>query len=154
MSKRLFTIIGVLQKVLQALLGEGLRLRSWHSPPLLLNIRVKKKLHWFTDNTSVVSVVHNGSRAVELQSPVLSISFYFCAISGFPLKWSGVLAILIIRLIIWVELLVLTTTLLLTTFFRIRILNESLTHWIGLPVITTPSFRALNLDFTNPTLKP
>ena len=46
----------------------------------------KKKLHWFSDNTSVVSVVHNGSRAVELQSPVLSISFCFCTISGFPLK--------------------------------------------------------------------
>lgn len=42
MSKRLFTIIGVLQKVLKALLGEGLRLRSWHFPPLLLNFRVKK----------------------------------------------------------------------------------------------------------------
>lgn len=33
----------------------------------------RKELLWFTDNTSVVSVVHNGSRAVELQSPVLSI---------------------------------------------------------------------------------
>ena len=35
--------------------------------------RKRKELLWFTDNTSVVSVVHNGSRAVELQSPVLSI---------------------------------------------------------------------------------
>ena len=33
----------------------------------------RKELLRFTDNTSVVSVVHNGSRAVELQSPVLSI---------------------------------------------------------------------------------
>ena len=33
------------------------------------------------------------------------------------------------------------------------IVNGGPTQWIGLPVVTTPSFRALILDFTNPALK-
>ena len=37
-----------------------------------------KKVAWFTDNTSVVSIVHNGSKVTELQSLALSI-FIVCA---------------------------------------------------------------------------
>ena len=39
------------------------------------------------------------------------------------------------------------------TCFICWILNGGPTQWIGLPVVTTPSFRALILDFTNPALK-
>ena len=47
-----------------------------------------KKGAWFTDNTSVVSIVHNGSRVEKLQSLALSI-FHVCARSGISLemKW-------------------------------------------------------------------
>ena len=47
-----------------------------------------KKVAWFTDNTSVVSIVHNGSRAEELLSLALSI-FHVWASSGISLemKW-------------------------------------------------------------------
>ena len=54
---------------------------------MLLIFRVKK-VAWFTDSTSVVSIVHNGSRVEELQSLALSI-FHVCASSGISLemKW-------------------------------------------------------------------
>ena len=47
-----------------------------------------KKVAWFTDNTSLVSIVHNGSRVEKLQSLALSI-FHVCARSGISLemKW-------------------------------------------------------------------
>ena len=47
-----------------------------------------KKVAWFTDNTSVVSIVHNGSKVTELQSLALSV-FNVCACSGISLemKW-------------------------------------------------------------------
>ena len=40
-----------------------------------------KKVAWFTDNTSVVSIVYNGSKVTELQSLALSI-FNVCARTG------------------------------------------------------------------------
>lgn len=47
-----------------------------------------KKVVWFTDNTSVVSIVQNGSKVSELQSLALS-TFNVCARSGICLeiKW-------------------------------------------------------------------
>lgn len=47
-----------------------------------------KRVAWFTDSTSVVSIVHNGSKVVELQSLALSI-FNVCVLSGISLemKW-------------------------------------------------------------------
>ena len=47
-----------------------------------------KKVAWFTDNTSVVSIVHNGSKVTELQSLALSV-FNVCACSGIflEMKW-------------------------------------------------------------------
>ena len=47
-----------------------------------------KRVAWFTDNTSVVSIVHNGSKVTELQSLALSI-FNVCARHGISLeiKW-------------------------------------------------------------------
>ena len=47
-----------------------------------------KKVAWFTDNTSVVSIVHNGSKVTELQSLAFSI-FNVCARHGISLeiKW-------------------------------------------------------------------
>ena len=42
---------------------------------------------------------------------------------------------------------------LLMTCFICCIVNGGPTQWIGLPVVTTPSFRALILDFNNPALK-
>ena len=46
------------------------------------------KVAWFTDNTSVASIVHNGSKVMELQALALSI-FQVCASSGISLetKW-------------------------------------------------------------------
>ena len=47
-----------------------------------------KKVAWFNDNSSVVSIVHNGSRVEELLSLALSI-FHICASSDISLemKW-------------------------------------------------------------------
>lgn len=47
-----------------------------------------KRVAWFTDNNSVVSIVHNGSKVTELQSLALSI-FNVCARHGISLeiKW-------------------------------------------------------------------
>ena len=47
-----------------------------------------KKVAWFTDNTSVVSIVHNSSRVEELQSLALPI-FHVCASSGISreMRW-------------------------------------------------------------------
>lgn len=47
-----------------------------------------KKVAWFTDITSVVSIVHNGSKITELQSLALSV-FNDCARYGISLeiKW-------------------------------------------------------------------
>ena len=44
-----------------------------------------KKVAWFTDNTSVVSIVHNGSKVTELQSLALSI-FIVCTHFGISLE--------------------------------------------------------------------
>ena len=107
-----------------------------------------KKVAWFTDNTSVVSIVHNVSRVEELQSLVLSI-FHVCASSGISLemKWiprdSNHQADSLSRII----------------DFDDYSINDDVFHmldckcggpaqWIGLPVVATPSFRALILDFT------
>ena len=47
-----------------------------------------KKVAWFIDNTSVPSIVHNGSKVTDLQSLALSV-FNVCARSGISLemKW-------------------------------------------------------------------
>ena len=47
-----------------------------------------KKVPWFTDKTSEVSIIHNGSMVEELQSLALSI-FHVCASSGIflEMKW-------------------------------------------------------------------
>ena len=47
-----------------------------------------KRVAWFTDNTSVVSIVHNGGKVTELQSLALSI-FNVCARHGIflEIKW-------------------------------------------------------------------
>ena len=47
-----------------------------------------KKVAWFTDNTSVVSIVHNSSRVEELESLALPI-FHVCASSGISheMRW-------------------------------------------------------------------
>ena len=47
-----------------------------------------KKVAWFTDNTSVVSIVYNGSKVTELHSLALSI-FNVCALTGISIemKW-------------------------------------------------------------------
>ena len=51
-------------------------------------VRQGKRVAWFTDKTSVVSIVHNGSKVTELQSLALSI-FNVCARHGISLeiKW-------------------------------------------------------------------
>ena len=107
-----------------------------------------KKNTWFTDNTSVVSIVHNGSRVEELQSLALPI-FHVCASSGISpkMKWiprdSNHQADSLSRII----------------DFDDYSINDDVFHmldckcggpaqWIGLPVVATPSFRALILDFT------
>ena len=48
-----------------------------------------KRVAWFTDNTSVVSIVHNGSKVTELQSLALSI-FNLCARHGISLELNKV----------------------------------------------------------------
>ena len=106
-----------------------------------------KKVAWFTDNTSVVSIVHNGSRVEELQSLALSI-FHVCASSVISLEMKWIPRDSLSRITIN-----LTITLLMMTCFICWIVNGGPTQWIGLPVVTTPSFRALILDFTNPALK-
>jgi len=47
-----------------------------------------KKVAWFTENTSVVSIVYNGSKVTELQPLALSI-FNVCARTGISIemKW-------------------------------------------------------------------
>ena len=51
-----------------------------------------KKVAWFTDNTSVVSIVHSGSNITELKSPKLSV-FNLCARHGISLKYSEFLGV-------------------------------------------------------------
>ena len=51
-----------------------------------------KKVAWFTDNTSVVSIFHSGSNITELQSLELSV-FNVCARHGISLKYSGFLGV-------------------------------------------------------------
>ena len=48
-----------------------------------------KRVALFTDNTSVVSIVHNGSKVTELQSLALSI-FNLCARHGISLELNKV----------------------------------------------------------------
>lgn len=111
-----------------------------------------KRVAWFTDSTSVVSIVHNGSKVVELQSLALSI-FNVCVLSGISLemKW-----------IPW-SLNCEADLLSRTVDFDDYTLNDDVFHvldckwgpsqWIGFPVVITPSFRVTILDFTSLALR-